>query len=335
MNLKMSFLATLSVALFAVTANAEIIHESDFEAEPATGFSLVAQTMLFNDGGGDLIGFSGNGNPETTGDALGVSASNPNSGSFSYVVDVGATTDTGGPDPGTGVGNGWGAAWCGANTENGSGGFTTQAIAEENGAGCYVDFSAGATFTATCQIATDTLDPLTGTATGEVRLEFNCEADPNDPTTMRVPDIIPRVISTRLGAADLTSTYQMVTVSYTLTQADLDAGVAAGTPINSVSAVMGIEGAGFGSSDGLILFDDFVFEVDAAHVVVVGAGHAAVEPDVLKGDVNLSGMVDFSDIAPFIAVLQGGMFQAEADCDCSLEVNFADIPAFIAILQAQ
>ena len=57
--------------------------------------------------------------------------------------------------------------------------------------------------------------------------------------------------------------------------------------------------------------------------------------NVLKGDVNLSGMVDFSDIAPFIAVLQGGMFQAEADCDCSLEVDFADIPAFIAILQAQ
>ena len=57
--------------------------------------------------------------------------------------------------------------------------------------------------------------------------------------------------------------------------------------------------------------------------------------DVLKGDVDLSGVVDFSDIAPFIAVLQGGMFQAEADCDCSTIVDFADIPVFIAILQAQ
>ena len=46
MNLKMSFLATLSVALLAVTANAEIIiHESDFEAEPAVGFGLMADTM--------------------------------------------------------------------------------------------------------------------------------------------------------------------------------------------------------------------------------------------------------------------------------------------------
>ena len=53
-----------------------------------------------------------------------------------------------------------------------------------------------------------------------------------------------------------------------------------------------------------------------------------------KGDVDLSGQVDFADIPAFIAVLQGGGFQAEADCDCSGQVDFADIPAFIAILQA-
>ena len=339
----MSFLATLSVALFAVTANAEIIiHESDFEAEPATGFGLTAATMLFNDGGGDLIGFTETGNLETTGDALGVSASNPNSGSFSYVVDVGATVEgvpvvdlAGDPvldangDP-TFTSNGWGAAWCGANSENGSGGFTTEALALEAGDGCFVDFSPGATFTATCQIATDALDPLTGSATGEVRLEFN------DSVSGAV-DVIPRVLSPQLGAADLTAAYQEITVSYTLTQADIDAAAADGNEINQVSAVMAIEGAGFGLTDGLIHFDDFVFEVDSAHVVVVGAGHAAVEiePDALKGDVNLSGMVDFSDIAPFIAVLQGGMFQAEADCDCSTVVDFSDIPAFIAILQGQ
>ncbi len=53
----------------------------------------------------------------------------------------------------------------------------------------------------------------------------------------------------------------------------------------------------------------------------------------LKGDVDLSGVVDFSDIPAFIAVLQGGGFQAEADADCSGAVDFADIPAFITILQ--
>ena len=56
---------------------------------------------------------------------------------------------------------------------------------------------------------------------------------------------------------------------------------------------------------------------------------------IIKGDVNMSGMVDFADIGPFIAVLQGGMFQAEADCDCSTVVDFGDIPVFIAILQDQ
>ena len=55
----------------------------------------------------------------------------------------------------------------------------------------------------------------------------------------------------------------------------------------------------------------------------------------IKGDVDLSGVVDFGDIGPFIAVLQGGMFQAEADADCDLDVDFADIPVFISILQMQ
>lgn len=53
----------------------------------------------------------------------------------------------------------------------------------------------------------------------------------------------------------------------------------------------------------------------------------------LLGDVDVSGVVDFADIPAFIAVLQSGAYQEEADCDCSGGVDFADIPAFIAILQ--
>ena len=59
------------------------------------------------------------------------------------------------------------------------------------------------------------------------------------------------------------------------------------------------------------------------------------EDPVLKGDVDMNGVVNFSDIPAFIAVLQSGSFQAEADCDCNLVVNFLDIPAFIAILSGQ
>ena len=52
----------------------------------------------------------------------------------------------------------------------------------------------------------------------------------------------------------------------------------------------------------------------------------------LLGDVNLDGTVDFLDISPFIAVLSGGIDQAEADCNVDGEVNFLDISPFISIL---
>ena len=59
------------------------------------------------------------------------------------------------------------------------------------------------------------------------------------------------------------------------------------------------------------------------------------EASALKGDVDLSGAVDFSDVPAFIGILQAGVFLAEADANCDTVVDFADIPAFIAILQAQ
>ena len=56
---------------------------------------------------------------------------------------------------------------------------------------------------------------------------------------------------------------------------------------------------------------------------------------VLKGDINLDGVVDFADIPPFIAVLQSGVFRAEADVNCDGVVDFADISAFIVVFQGQ
>ena len=60
-----------------------------------------------------------------------------------------------------------------------------------------------------------------------------------------------------------------------------------------------------------------------------------VEPNVLLGDCNLDGVVDFSDIPAFIAILAAGDFLAQADCNEDGVVNFDDIPAFIAILISQ
>ena len=58
-------------------------------------------------------------------------------------------------------------------------------------------------------------------------------------------------------------------------------------------------------------------------------------PPLLKGDVDTDGDVDFDDIVPFIAVLQAGVLQAEADCSCNGSVGFEDIAPFVDILLEQ
>ena len=55
----------------------------------------------------------------------------------------------------------------------------------------------------------------------------------------------------------------------------------------------------------------------------------------ILGDVNFDGVVNFLDIAPFIAVLATQGFQAEADIDQNDFVNFLDISPFITLLSVQ
>ena len=52
----------------------------------------------------------------------------------------------------------------------------------------------------------------------------------------------------------------------------------------------------------------------------------------LLGDCDQDGVVNFSDIPAFIAILQSGSFLKQADCNEDDVVDFSDIPAFIAIL---
>ena len=59
--------------------------------------------------------------------------------------------------------------------------------------------------------------------------------------------------------------------------------------------------------------------------------------DLLIGDTNLDGIVNFLDISPFISILSGGagfdpQAIANADINQSGEVNFLDISPFINAL---
>ena len=54
--------------------------------------------------------------------------------------------------------------------------------------------------------------------------------------------------------------------------------------------------------------------------------------NLLLGDANLDGVVNFLDIPAFISVLSSGAYLEEADCNEDGVLNFLDIPAFIAIL---
>ena len=58
----------------------------------------------------------------------------------------------------------------------------------------------------------------------------------------------------------------------------------------------------------------------------------SAEPEILVGDLNKDGMVNFLDISGFISVLTVGGDQAEADINRDGRVNFLDITPFIRLL---
>ena len=63
--------------------------------------------------------------------------------------------------------------------------------------------------------------------------------------------------------------------------------------------------------------------------------NATAVDDILLGDANLDGFVNFLDISPFISILSGGTgFLAEADINQDGTVNFLDIAPFIGILSS-
>ena len=62
---------------------------------------------------------------------------------------------------------------------------------------------------------------------------------------------------------------------------------------------------------------------------------AVPEIEFLLGDCNLDGVVNFSDISPFIAILSGGDFLGQADTNEDGTVDFLDISPFVELISSQ
>lgn len=65
---------------------------------------------------------------------------------------------------------------------------------------------------------------------------------------------------------------------------------------------------------------------------ILNGDRTAPVTQVILGDVNTDGSVNFFDISPFIALLTEGTYQEEADTNVDGLVNFMDIASFIALL---
>ena len=237
--MKHNKLITLCIAAMTASSHAAIIQMNDFEDETSAALGVTPVSVQFVGGGGDHVGTS----------AIGVADVNPRSGSYNYAVD-GVTANNG---------NGWGGTWAGVSSLGNAGSnVTTQANAVANGTSSnplsYVNITEGTTFTFSAWVATDATNPVTGSVVTNVRLEFkNAGGD----------ELFRNDNGTPLAAGDLSTTYQQVSHSYTVTAADITAGV------TSVTAVYGTDGHGFGNGSGLIYADDFLFEVDEASLVTV------------------------------------------------------------------
>ena len=87
----------------------------------------------------------------------------------------------------------------------------------------------------------------------------------------------------------------------------------------------------FGTPNAFGEFGNSAFAFDTP---TLNANRALVVPAVLLGDANCDGIIDFLDIAAFVAILSGGAPKPEADIDQNGIVDFLDITPFIAILSA-
>ena len=75
-----------------------------------------------------------------------------------------------------------------------------------------------------------------------------------------------------------------------------------------------------------------VGDIVEAGIDGVEIDRVSCDSDVLHGDVNLDGVVNLLDVAPFVSVLSSGSFQAEADINKDGVVDLLDVAPFVDLL---
>ncbi|MDB2687498.1 hypothetical protein N9Y42_09835 [Mariniblastus sp.] len=152
---------------------------------------------------------------------------------------------------------------------------------------------------------------------------FIWDLDPNDGSD---------ALETLFFAGDASDMSGLSVVASVGDELDFDGDGIADQILSNFTAVFGLGAELALTEDGVIyaqvtLTDlvDGTVETDA--IVAFSTGGS-----LLLGDVNRDGIVDFSDIAPFIRILAADSFQLEADIDKNGVVDFDDIAPFIIIL---
>ena len=128
-----------------------------------------------------------------------------------------------------------------------------------------------------------------------------------------------------------------------ITQSELDlfVGLPEGTYFLAVGGFNSIFNVGFFANSASVQTGPYVLNYNGSTTSGT-LGPAAIDfysfnvgSDVLLGDCNLDGVVDFFDITPFISALASPTFLPQADCNEDGMISFFDIQPFIQILSEQ
>lgn len=103
-------------------------------------------------------------------------------------------------------------------------------------------------------------------------------------------------------------------------------------PWHTIDSGGGFSNGGGFELNGTIGQHDASQEMTGGGFSLTGGFWTSVQDQILLGDVNMDGMVNLLDVAPFIDAISAGTYIPEADVNQDGAVNLLDVSPFIEIL---